>query len=194
MRNALLVGLGLFLTACSGSTATVDPVGSGSSSSSGGTSSSGGVVSTPSTPPDSSFQGSASGCRDVTVYKSNADRTQFLVVNADREKLGLAVDTIRTFDLAHMPDGLEVGVDVFARAPGEAPYCSDAPDPTLSKTAWAAEGGTITIQLEAVASTSGAYLATVRLTDVRLVGPERGVAVSVPNAEIRNVLVGWLPG
>lgn len=58
------------------------------------------------------------------------------------------------------------------------------------------EGGTISLRLLADAeyAARGEYRATVRLKDVRLVGPLRGVAVSLPNAEIRNVLVGWLPG
>jgi len=84
---------------------------------------------------------------------------------------------------------------VFAKAPPEAPYCTDVGSPGPAPTLWTAEGGTISISLSPESSaTAGQCRATVRLEDVRLVGPERGVAVSVPSAEITNVLVGWLAG
>lgn len=197
MRHGLLLAAllpiasiaSIAVTACSGSSATIDPPGETSSSSSGGT------ATATATPPDSAFRGGSGGCGNLTVSRGNADGTQFLVVVADKAQLGLAIGSSLTFDLARLPAGLEVGVDVFPKAPAEAPYCSDAPTRDVSPTRWTAEGGSITIQLQAdTAGNNGPYRATVRLKDVRLVGPERGVAVSIPSAEIASVLVGWLPG
>lgn len=193
MRNALLFALGVFVLGCSGSSATpIDPP-SGTPSGSSSGSSSGGTATSTATPPDSSFAGASSGCANVITYRANADGTQYLVVRADRAKIALEMSTIRTFDLAHLPDGLDVAVDVFARPPSEAPYCTDW-NPATPAASWSAEGGSLTIQLQPGDPGTSSYRATVRLKDVRLVGPERGVAISIPRAEIANVLVGWLPG
>jgi hypothetical protein len=190
MRPVLLVAAALLVNACSGSSATIDPP-SGTSSSSGGT----GTGTAPTAPPESAFRGTTGGCGNVIVYRANGDGTQLLVVKADKDKLGLEPLATQTFDLARAPDGLDVGVEVFAKAPPEPPYCTDVGFTGAAPTRWTAEGGTISISLAPEGSaTAGPYRATVRLKDVRLVGPERGVAVSIPSAEIANVLVGWLAG
>jgi hypothetical protein len=145
------------------------------------------------TPPDSSFSGAASGCSDLFAYRENTDGTQFLIVQLDKTELALEPGTSRTFDLSRAPAGLRVAVDVFSRAPTSTPYCSDYVTDAIKPTSWEAEGGSLTVTLQPQTA-NGTYRATLRLRDLRFVGPERGVAASVPSATIENVLVGWLPG
>jgi hypothetical protein len=186
MRLAVLAStFALALAACSGSPAApIDPPGGGSSSSGG--------VST--TAPVSSFTGGTSGCRGLVAFRASADETQYLVVDADVDKLGLKPGATGTFDLAKAPDGLRVTVDVFDRAEAEAPYCTDYRVDDQKPTTWVAEGGTVFVTIQAPSTANGTYRASIRMKDVRLVGPQRGVAGSIPNAMLEDVLVGWLPG
>lgn len=142
----------------------------------------------------SSFTGATSGCRGLVPFRASGDDTQLRLVDADVVKLGLEVGKTRTFDLARAPDGLRVSVDVFAKAPAEAPYCTDYIGDAQKPITWEAEAGTLYLSIQAPASENGTYRATIRMKDVRLVGPQRGVAGSIPNAVLENVLVGWLPG
>jgi hypothetical protein len=80
---------------------------------------------TPSTPPQSSFNGAGAGCSNVFAYRATSDRTQFIFVQADRDKLGLAVGGKRTLDLAADTTGVLVGIDVWTSAPRGEAYCTD---------------------------------------------------------------------
>lgn len=196
--TSLVIALAFASVACSGAT-TPDVIGgsSGGGSSSGGSSGSSGGASSggaSSTPPAAAYGGEARGCSNVFVYKGTADGSQFITVQAEREKLGLKLGQKRTIDLATPTDGVTVGVDVYARAPSQERYCTDALSEDLIPTPWRAEAGTLVIELGENAEPNGAYRATVRLRDLRLVGPDRGTSVLVPSVELSNVLVGWLPG
>ena len=176
---------------CSGGTASID----GSPASSGGPSGSSGTVApSPSTPPATGFTGAANGCGDVFAYRASADGTQYVTVEINRAELGLNPGQKRTIDLASAPPSVLVHVEVFARVPTESKYCNDAVSEAIPSTTWTAEAGTLTIELGEKQNDSATYKATVRVTGLRLVGPERGTSAIVPTIEITNVLVGWLAG
>lgn len=195
------LGLGAAaLVACSGATADVGGGGSSSSSSSGSSGgSSGGELGAPTAPPAVAYGGTASGCGNVFAYRASADGTQFVTVEVQTDALGMKPGDKRVIDLGSAPASVRVAVEVFARAPKE-PYCTDFGSEKVASTTWSAEAGTLAIELGPKAASSAgsgpseSYRATLRLQNVRLVGPERGTSVIVPTISIDDVLVGWLPG
>ena len=179
------------LHGCSGAVASVDNGGSSGGGSSG-TSSSGGIA--PETPPAPTFLGSVVGCGDVFAGRASADGTQYVTVQIDRSALGMQVGSSRTIDLATAPSAVKVHVEVYARAPGDSKYCNDVGTAPIASTTWTAEAGTLELELGTRKVGSDSFLATIRLRNLRLVGPERGTSAIVPSVEIRDVLVGWLAG
>jgi hypothetical protein len=196
MRASLavpLVASSLFLASvvlagCSGGVASVD---NGPSSSSGSTSSGGPL---PDAPPAPTFLGAARGCGDVFAVRANADGTQYVTVQIDRDAIGMQPGSSRTMELASAPATVKVRVDVYARAPGDAKYCNDVAGPAIASTTWTAEAGTLEVQLGTRKAEGESYLATIRIKNLRLVGPERGTSAIVPTIEMKDVLVGWLAG
>jgi len=178
------------LAGCSGGVASVD---NGSSSSgSSGTTSSGGTA--PQAPPSPTFLGGARGCGDVFAVRANADGTQYVTVEVDRAAIAMQPGTSRTIDLATAPSSVKVRVEVYASAPGDSKYCNDVGTAPIASTTWTAEAGTLELQLGTRKAAGDSYVATIRLTNLRLVGPERGTSAIVPSIEIKDVLVGWLAG
>jgi hypothetical protein len=138
------------------------------------------------------------GCANVSAYRGTSDRTQYVTVLVDREKLGLTIGSKATYDLARAPIGVEVGIDVWSSPPKGEKYCTDfgAADSAV-RTQWEAEAGSITIELknDPTAQTgSTSYLATIRIKDAHFIGPKKGVSAFVPVIVIENLRVGWLPG
>jgi hypothetical protein len=148
--------------------------------------------------PQGSFTGAGDGCSNLIAYRGSEDRTQFAVVQVDKNLLGLEIGSAKTIDLGMTPEGVNVFVDVFATAiQGESPYCTDyrVDEPPLTR--WTAQAGKLTIELAEDASSDPArptYRATLHLERVHLVGPEGGFAVVVPDVVIADVRVGWSPG
>jgi hypothetical protein len=179
------------LAGCSGGVAGVEN-GTSSSGGSGTSGTSGGIA--PDAPPSPSFLGASRGCGDVFVARANADGTQYVTVQIDRDALGMQPGTSRTMDLASAPSTVKVRVEVYASAPGEAKYCNDVGTAPIASTTWSAEAGTLEVQLGTRKAEGDTYRATIRLENLRLVGPERGTSAIVPKIEIKDVLVGWLAG
>jgi hypothetical protein len=174
------------LAGCSGGVSNVE---NGPSSSSSG--STGGPASE--APPAPTFLGSARGCGDVFAARANADGTQYVTVQVDRNAIGMQPGTSRTIDLATASSSVKVRVEVHATAPGDAQYCNYVGTPPVAGTTWTAEAGTLELRLGTRKAEGQSYRATIQLTNLRLVGPERGTSAIVPSIEINDVLVGWLP-
>ena len=190
LAGSLTLVASLAVAGCSGGVATIDN--GTSSSGSSGTTSSGGTP--PQAPPAPTFLGAARGCGDVFAVRANADGTQYVTIQVERDALGMQPGTSRTMDLATAPSTVKVRVEVYASAPGDSKYCNDVGTPSIATTTWTAEAGTLELQLGARKAAGGSYVATIRLKNLRLVGPERGTSAIVPSVEIKDVLVGWLPG
>lgn len=144
--------------------------------------------------PQPTFTGASTGCKDITLYRASDDGTQWMGIEVDKALQGLTLNAPKQIDLGSTPDGVVVFVDVYDAAPPSSQYCSGAsPTPSLSRTQWVAEAGTLTIELLPSGSSTSEYQASIHLEEAHFVGPERGVAIVVPNVTIDRVRVGWSP-
>lgn len=137
------------------------------------------------------------GCADVFVFKTDAERSTFLVVDADAEELGLAMGQRSRFDLKVPPAGLEVRVDVYAEPPLSPMYCNDFISQERPIARWSAVAGRASITLrEAEEGRTGVprlYRAVVVLEDLTLEDGSGRRFTSEAPIEIAAE-VGWLPG
>jgi hypothetical protein len=112
------------------------------------------------------------GCGNVTVYGQSADRTEAIVVWADKTALGLTTAP-RVLELANARSDLAVVVHVFARAMRSMPFCSDVRDPSLQSEEWRAVAGTVTVEISPpgirASYPSWMYRATVTITGAEFV-------------------------
>jgi len=188
------------LSACSGATSDIGsrPRGDGGTNEAGEK-----VVTSSSTAPrevpQSSFTGARGGCSNIFAYRASADRTQYAVIEVDKEALGLEIRSNRTVDLGKNPEGVRVFVDVYAGAvEGATAYCTDYGDAQPAMTRWTAEAGKLTIELsedpDSIDAKHPTYRVTLHLETAHFVRPEHGAAIVVPNVDIEEVRAGWLPG
>jgi hypothetical protein len=147
--------------------------------------------------PGFQYEGSG-GCQDITVYASNHNGTELLVVWADKRILG-AEARPKTFDLAETPEQtLSVAVDIYPHKPKHFPYCTDIYDPENEhRVRWTARSGKITISVAkpeaGAANPNRTYRAMMKLENVTF-EDERGNRVMCPNTITIEATVGWLPG
>lgn len=126
--------------------------------------------------------------------RANADGTQYVTVQVDLGAIGMQPGTSRTIDLATAPSSVKVRVEVYAGVP-DLQFCSDfGSSAPPASTTWTAEAGTLELQLEARKTAGPTYAATIRIKNLRLVGPERGTSAIVPSVEMNDLIVGWLGG
>lgn len=204
----LLASLSFSLAAaCGGS---VDSTGGGSS---GGTPSQGGNTlpapgvepvpgaSTSGAPPPpaqiaGSWSANAAGCSNFVVYASHTSGRRYLVVEAKKENLGIANvgDTV-TIDLASKSASFSAAVytDTFAKAPGEARYCSDVVTDTQEPQRSNALEGKVTFTISGQGREGDLYSVTVKLEGV-VVRNAFGNPETIPDVTYASVGVGWLPG
>src|SRR5262245_21196574 len=57
------------------------------------------------------------GCADLFLHKGTDDDLEVLWISAEKKKLKLPEKGSRTFDLAEAPDGLQVAIDLWEKAP-----------------------------------------------------------------------------
>ena len=86
------------------------------------------------------------GCGDIFLHAWSADRTEAIVVNADRNALQLGTAE-RTFDAGTPRRDLEILVHVYEQALRPGPFCTDVGMGPLPEEVWRLTGGTITIEL-----------------------------------------------
>lgn len=141
------------------------------------------------------WNATAHGCANFTVYTEDQSGRRFLVVTAVKKELGLEnLGDTATVDLATKVSGpsTEVYVDTYARVPTEQGYCSDIRDfyePDQAK----AIGGLATFTIAGVGREGGAYAVTVSLRGVT-VRAATGALEKIPDVTYTMVNVGWLPG
>src|SRR5438105_10091106 len=91
------------------------------------------------------------GCGNLYLYKGSADDLEVLWISADKEKLKLPDQGSLEFDLGTAPDGLQVAIDLWDKAPRFRAYCNDiSPDAKKIATWKAKEGKLIITTLEPV--------------------------------------------
>ena len=198
----------LVISACGGS---IEPTGSSSSGGSG----------TPNTPPSpgapvapappstgvhptpgptgptaGTWSQTASGCSNFTIFASHSTGRRFLVVTAAKADLGIANlgDSV-TIDLASTSGGpsASIAVDTFARAPQEAPYCTDIIVDSQTPSRAVAAQGTATFTISSIGREGDSYAVTVTLQGV-VVRDASGALEKIPDITYASVGVGWLPG
>lgn len=192
---ALAAALGSFLVACAGATSERDAPPDAPRERPAVTA----ATDAPRDVPQNVFGGERQGCSNVIAFRGTSDGTQYAVVQIDKSKLALHVGAKRIVDLGTTPEGVDVFVDVYARALEDgAPYCTNDRAEAPAMTRWSAEAGTLTIELtadpDAHDATSATYRATLRLETVHFTSPEGGFAVVVPSIVIEDVRVGGLSG
>jgi hypothetical protein len=136
------------------------------------------------------------GCRDLFFFKESADGLEVLWISADKEKLKLAAKGSVTFEVAGT-DGLEVGVDLWEKAPSSSAYCNDIALDTEKKATWRATKGKLTITMSEPTEPDKAglkiYKAGARLEQVTF-EDGAGNRAMLKEECITDVLVGWFPG
>jgi hypothetical protein len=136
------------------------------------------------------------GCHDLFFFKETADGLEVLWISADKEKLKLPAKGSATFDVAGT-DGLDIGVDLWEKAPASSAYCNDIAPDAEKKSTWRATRGklTITIWEPVELGTPGpkTYRASAHLRDATF-EDGAGNRATLKEESITNVLVGWVPG
>ena len=147
-----------------------------------------------STPPSFVYEGSRA-CGGVLAYAWSTSRTEQLVVDFNRQRLGLAVGSSRKVNLAE--GDVDVRVEMFDRNPGGT-YCTDVGGPTKPPRIWRAASGTASIALSTLAPgedrpVEGSYHVAVTLENVTFRGPG-GEQVTARGPLVLSGQGGWLPG
>lgn len=138
------------------------------------------------------------GCADIYLFKGTADDIEVLWISAEKEKLKLPQKGSKTFDLAKAPDGLQVAIDIWEKAPRFSAYCNDVKDGTQKLASWKGKSGKVTITILEPVDPAGAagprrYKATVRLENV-LFEDDAGHQATLGAEEITEAVVGWYAG
>jgi hypothetical protein len=140
------------------------------------------------------FNGGVRGCGDFVVYRFTQDDTKAIGVRVD--KLGLRItEKPQIFEIGKI-DGIQVFIDDFGKETYEwrGSYCYDAVKPHEGQTErFEAIGGGARIYVSK-SSESPFYEVTVHLENVSFTNESGSIRFLIPNIEIKNVLVGWLPG
>jgi hypothetical protein len=138
------------------------------------------------------------GCGDIFLHKGTADDREVLWISADKKKLNLPAKGSSTFDLAKVPEGLQVAVDQWDQTPKFSAYCNDI-SPNAKKVAtWKARKGKLTITLAGPAEPaqpgrSNTYKASVRLEGV-VFEDDAGHQATLKEETITDAMVGWYAG
>ena len=115
-------------------------------------------------------------CSNVLAYTWSEPLTEYLVVSADVMRLGMALGSTRTFDVASAGDYLKIHVDIYRQRAFDL-YCSDVKvDQEL--TVWRATSGTVTIALPTKPDKDRSvlysdYRVVITVADLVLQGPRR---------------------
>jgi hypothetical protein len=137
------------------------------------------------------------GCADLYLYKGTADDLEVLWISAEREKLRFPEKGSRMFDLAAAPDGLQVAIDLWEKAPRFRAYCNDISPDTKKLATWKATKGKLTITIAEPAERGGAgpkrYKASARLEGV-VFEDGAGHQATLKDETITEAVVGWLAG
>jgi hypothetical protein len=137
------------------------------------------------------------GCADLYFHKGTADDREVLWIVAEKEKLALPAKGTKTFDLAAAPDGLQVAVDLWDKAPRFSAYCNDISPDTERESVWRAKKGKITLTVfestEPKQVGPRRYKASVRLEGV-VFEDDAGHQATLKEETITEVLVGWYAG
>jgi hypothetical protein len=99
-----------------------------------------------------------------------------------------------TFDLAKAPDGLDVGVDLWEKAPTDSAYCNDIAPDTNKLATWTATKGKLTINIhEGRDPGRMTYKVSAKLEGV-VFEDGAGNTATLHEMTISEATVGWYAG
>jgi len=142
------------------------------------------------------FVGKTGGCGNFTVYRFNAAMTDALVVRATASNLGFGREPVG-FTLPN--SDLDVRIERFSGAADQY-YCDDvfgSGEPKVTHI-WRAVSGTITVAAgDTTYVDPGGFMTQYKVSlefrDVTL-RDDDGNEVTIGNADLSDIGVGWLPG
>jgi len=142
----------------------------------------------------------SSGCGDVMVYQS-LDPARALVVEFDVSKV-LLTEICQTVDLATQAEGISARLELSRGAPDSVyfNYCNDFGVQNFGRPiVYHAAAGRLTYSASEndpvnTLPDDDAYRITIRIEDLRLVNPQSGDEIAIPQVVFWDVLVGWHPG
>jgi hypothetical protein len=151
-------------------------------------------VPVPPTPAPQSWNGSPAGCGNFTVYRSDSTKQKYLVIQAQRDDLGIAqLGESVTVQLGPSTKSLVVSVDAYPRVPSETHYCSDIIIDPVNPITWPATRGTAKVTITRLGREGDMYAVTIELRGVVVRSPS-GQLETIPDMTLSDVSVGWLPG
>lgn len=137
------------------------------------------------------------GCADLFVYKGTADDLEVLWISAEKDKLRLPEKGSKSFDLAMAPDGLQVAIDLWEKAPRFPAYCNDISPDTKKLATWRGKRGKVTITIlepvDPAEPKPRRYKASVRLENV-VFEDDADRQATLSAEEISEVIVGMYAG
>lgn len=111
---------------------------------------------------------SPGGCGNIFVFKANAEESEFILVRADANQLGLERGREESFTIGNAIPGLEVWVDLYDGSPLAPPYCV-GDDSGEEPSRWTAAAGRVSITLQdSDEAPFGQFEAEVVLSDMTL--------------------------
>lgn len=140
------------------------------------------------------------GCVDVFLFATNDEGSEFLLVDADVERLGLERGRPMSLRLDEAPPGLEVRLDVYAEPPISPAYCSDIISDEEPIGRWRAVAGRISITLrDREEGPSDGYVApgiyrALAVLEALVLENETGQRVAADGPIEIAANVGWTPG
>lgn len=137
------------------------------------------------------------GCGDLSLYKATADKRDYVLVNADKDKLKLKLFDSKEFDIAAAPDDVHVRIELWSSVPKFVPYCNCVRDGSKLEATWTAKSGKVTITLGDFVDHPGdplrRYKASAKLENV-VFQDDAGRKATLKEATITDVIVGWYAG
>ena len=143
------------------------------------------------------FENPAKGCREIFVYRTNADDTMGISVTADKNKLHLSKDE-KIFEISKTPG---LNVEILKGQHIERFYCNDVLylNEESKQKKLIGKSGTVTIRLGdpvewAPPNWEKGYKATVILNNATFSDDKgRSIDTILDNLTFENVTVGWIP-
>jgi hypothetical protein len=152
----------------------------------------------PSLTPVLEYNGETGGCGDIFIYKSTADRSEFITIYVSAAEFEFSQEPV-TLNIADYPESIFVRIEIYSdsvEALGQFPYCNDIAPAAQPQTVARAGSGQITVSTtaeEPITNTCAkSYPATIVLVGIEF--DINGELFHLPSMTFEEVEVGWCAG
>ena len=147
--------------------------------------------------PKFEYELSTGGCARFTVYRSNKENTEVLVVHGDLDKLGIR-EGVKELDVSSAPKGPSVTVDMYPRPQKHLHLCTDFTHPDSdTPTTWTAIRGKVRIERFPPEKKEGfgphTFRVKVTVSDAVFRDAD-GREAKCPKPIVLDAVVGWFAG